>query len=425
MLVALWIALGIGAAVAIVLDFGWPRRRSQGMTTGEALLWTIGWLAAALVFDVLVYAAYTPGLLDIGARLGLALSGPRAATEFLTAFLVTKTLALANVFVIALVLSAFAIPLERQHRVLFWGLAGALALRALFLLPGLALAELFAPAVSVLGALLLLTAAFLLRDRLGRRPPQRRRLVSWLVRRMPVTEAADPRAFVVPSAHGWSITPLGLALAVILSSDLLFAADALPAAFAVTRDPFLVLTSNVLAVLGLRALYFLIAPLIGRFRPLEVSLVLVLAYVGVKSLVGMVQPIPTLVSLTIVSGLLAGGVAGSIVGARRQPITRASPVDAGLEELVRFSLRHARRIVVTAVGATVLLVGVALLVLPGPGLLVIAAGLATLSTEFVWARRWLQRIRSEVDRHNPLRRRPSPDAATAEPETPPESAPRA
>lgn len=416
LLVWLWVALSVGLALALAFDLGWHRRPAPSLTTGEALLATLGWLAAALVFDVFVYAAYEPGLLDLGPWLGFDQGGPRAAVEFLTAFLATKTLALANVFVIAIVLSAFAIPLDLQHRVLFWGLIAAVALRVLFLLPGLALVEAFAPIGSVLGVLLLATSVKLLVDRVAARTPPERRPLRWLLRRVPMTDAPRGRAFVVRSGMGWSITPLGAALVVILSSDLLFAADSLPAAFAVTRDPFLVLTSNAFAALGLRALYFLIAPLLGRFRPLELSLVFVLAYIGVKSLLAHVHPIPTLVSLSIVTGLLSVGVVASFVAARRLVIPVPSAVEADLASLVRFSLRHARRIIVTAVGATVLLVGVALLVLPGPGLAVIVAGLALLSTEFVWARRWMRRLRSEVERHNPLRRgRPTSNAPSDSP----------
>jgi tellurite resistance protein TerC len=188
-------------------------------------------------------------------------------------------------------------------------------------------------------------------------------------------------------------TPLFLTLIVVETSDLVFAIDSIPAVIAVTRDTFLAFSSNAFAILGLRSLYFAIAPLIRRFRLLKLSLVFILAFVGVKMLLTHRYSIPTVVSLSVILGILGVGIIASVLGAKRDLVYVVSPVEGELDGLVRVSLRGARRIAIALIGSTALLLGVAMLILPGPGLLVIPIGLALLSTEFVWARRWLARIR--------------------------------
>jgi len=188
-------------------------------------------------------------------------------------------------------------------------------------------------------------------------------------------------------------TPLFLALVVVEISDLVFAIDSIPAVIAVTRDTFIAFSSNAFAILGLRSLYFAIAPLIGRFRLLKLSLILILAFVGTKMLLAHRYAIPTLVSLSVILGILAVGIVASALATRWNLIQPASPGGGELDRLVRIGVRGARRIAVGLIGSTAILVGVAMLILPGPGLLVIPIGLALLSTEFVWARRWLARIR--------------------------------
>jgi tellurite resistance protein TerC len=188
-------------------------------------------------------------------------------------------------------------------------------------------------------------------------------------------------------------TPLFLALVVVEASDLLFAVDSIPAVIAVTRDTFLAFSSNAFAILGLRSLYFAIAPLIGRFRLLKLSLIFILAFVGMKMLLTHHYPIPTVVSLSFILGILGVGISASVLGERRDLAYVVSPGERELDQLVRVSLRGARQIAIALIGSTTLLLGVAMLILPGPGLLVIPIGLALLSAEFVWARRWFARIR--------------------------------
>ena len=398
-----WLGLAALLIAVLALDLGVFHRDARAQTTGEALLWSIVWIGTALAFNVFVYFAYENHLLGIGLEVGHELDGRAAALQFLTAWLVEKSLSLDNIFVIAMVFTYFAIPLESQHRVLFWGVLGALVMRALFILAGLALVERFAWTTYVLGALLLGTAVKMLVERHDNLRPEKNAIVRLLARRVPVTEQLHGRAFFQRGPQGWMATPLLLALLVVETSDLLFAIDSVPAVIAVTRDPFLAFSSNAFAILGLRSLYFVIAPLIGRFRHLKLSLIFVLAFVGVKMLLAHHYPLPTAVSLSFILGILGVGIVASVLGAPRDTVPVTSPVEAEIDRLVRVSVRGARRIVVAVVGATLLLAGVAMLILPGPGLLVIPIGLAALSTEFVWARRWLARLRESAQRNNPFR----------------------
>jgi len=193
---------------------------------------------------------------------------------------------------------------------------------------------------------------------------------------------------------------LALALVLVESSDVVFAIDSIPAIFAITRDPFIVFTSNIFAILGLRSLYFALAGLMHRFRYLKMSMVFILAYVGMKMILAHHYPIPVEYSLAVICGLLAVGLLASVL--RNEDTAQLiSPLLNDLEELLAMSYRHARRVVVLLVGFTLLLIGLAMIVLPGPAILVVPLSLAVLGIEFAWARRWLATLRGTVDRPGP------------------------
>jgi tellurite resistance protein TerC len=387
-----WLGLCAVLVALLALDLGVFHRRPRAQTATEALSWSLLWIGTALAFNVFVYFAYQNHWLGIGTQIGHAMDGQQAALQFLTAFLVEKSLSLDNVFVIAMVFSYFAVPLALQYRVLFWGVVGALVMRAVFIVAGLALVQAFAWTTYVFGGLLLFTAGKLLMER-EEVHPENNGLVRLLERHVPVCQEVDGSAFFLKRGGRWMATRLFLVLLVVETTDLLFAVDSIPAVIAVTNDPFIAFSSNAFAILGLRSLYFVIAPLIARFRYLKLSLIVLLAFIGVKMLVAHVQPIPISVSLSVIVAILSTGIAASALASYRERTALPPPVAAELSRLMRISVRTARRLAVGAVGATALAVGVALLVLPGPGLLVLGAGLAILSSEFVFARRWLRRLR--------------------------------
>jgi tellurite resistance protein TerC len=377
----------------LVLDLGVFHRHARAQTTGEALAWSILWIATALCFNAFIYFAYENHWMDIGLAVGHELDGHQAAIEFFTAYVIEKSLSLDNILVIAMLFTYFKIPLENQHRVLFWGVTGALVMRALFIVSGVALVERFAWTTYIFGAVLLATAVKMFVDRHDNLRPEKSALVGVVERHFAVTSDFHGPAFFARCGGRRVATPLFLALIVVEASDLLFAIDSIPAVIAVTRDPFLAFSSNAFAILGLRSLYFAIAPLIGRFRLLRLSLIFILGFVGIKMLLTHHYPIPIVISLAFILGVLAVGIGASVLGARRELVYAASARGGELDRLVRVSLRGARRIAIALIGSTTLLLGVAMLIMPGPGLLVIPIGLALLSIEFVWARRWLARIR--------------------------------
>ena len=325
----LWLWLGFIALILgmLALDLGVLNRKSHVISAGESLAWTAFWVMLALAFNVGVYFLYENHWFGVGLELGYSLTGREAALQFLTGYIIEKSLSLDNIFIFALIFSYFRVPLLYQHRTLFWGIIGALLLRGIMIAIGAALIHRFDWVVYVFGGLLIITAVKLLISRPENMKPEGNLLVRTARRFYPVTQEFHENRFFVWINGKRALTPLFLVLLVVESTDVLFAVDSIPAIFAVTRDPFLVFTSNVFAILGLRSLYFALASLIHRFRYLKSSLVFVLAFVGVKMLLSHHYPIPTPFSLVTICVILAIGVLASILGSHRDPVPFKFHVD--------------------------------------------------------------------------------------------------
>ncbi len=392
----IWVWLGFSALILalLALDLGVFNRRPHAIGTGEALGWTAFWVALALCFNGGVYLMYEHHWLGIGQTIGHALSGREAALRFLTAYLVEKSLSVDNIFIIAMIFAYFRIPREYQHRVLFWGVVGALVMRAVMIAGGIALIQRFAWLVYIFGGLLIVTAVKMLVVRHDSLEPERSPFIRLLRRRFQVTEEFHGHRFFVNVEGRRAATPLALALVMVETTDLLFAVDSIPAVFAITLDPFIVFTSNVFAILGLRSLYFALAALMSRFRYLKMSLVFLLAFVGVKMILAHHHPIPTVVSLAVIGVILAVGVLASVFMGAKDTAALESPISHALADLYHATTRTIWRVFILVAGSTLLLIGTALLVLPGPGILTLMVGLAVLATQFVWARVWLARART-------------------------------
>ena len=254
----------------LALDLGVFHRHAHTVERREALAWSAAWIGLAVVFNIGVYA----------------FSGTDAGVEWTTGYLIEKSLSVDNIFVFLLIFSAFAVPPAFQHRVLFWGILGALFMRAgLIGAAGILLGTLHW-AIYIFGAFLIFTGLKFLRDQEYSPSLDRSRVVRFARRLWPVTEGYEGQRFWVRRGGRLFLTPLLLVLLLVESTDLIFAVDSIPAVYAVTEDPFIVFTSNVFAILCLRSLYFGLAGLIEKFRYLKVSLALVLAIVGVKMLLG-------------------------------------------------------------------------------------------------------------------------------------------
>jgi tellurite resistance protein TerC len=309
---ATWLWLTFFALVAALLafDLGILHRDNREIGAKESLLLSAGYISMGLLFAVWVFFQ----------------KGGDASMDYLTGFLIEKSLSMDNVFVMALIFSFLAIPRQYQHKVLFWGIMGVIVLRAIMIGLGAALISEFDWILYVFGAFLLLTGVKMLFSKVDDEPDlANNRLVKWLRNHLPVTDRLHEQQFFVrqEDASGklklW-ITPLFLALILIELADLVFAVDSVPAIFAITQDPFIVYTSNIFAILGLRALYFALAAMIHRFAYLKYALALVLVFIGGKIFLhGIIGKVPAVISLSVTVGLLAGGVLLSLWKTRNQP----------------------------------------------------------------------------------------------------------
>jgi tellurite resistance protein TerC len=273
----------------------------------EAVWWSIGWLVLSLAAAVVVWAT----------------RGGEDAVVYTTVYLIERSLSLDNLFVFLLLFAYFGVPYERRPRLLFWGIVAALALRGLFILGGVALIEQFHVVIYLLGAALIVLAYRILRGVEESVDPDRNMLVRLVRRFYAVTsEFHGGRWFVVRDGRRFA-TPLFLCLAAVVFADIAFAIDSIPAAFAITRDPFLIWMGNVFALLGLRALFVLVEGLIRRFRYLDQTIAIVLALVGAKLLTEDLIHIGPLASLAAVAAMFTGGILASIVADRRDPHAEA------------------------------------------------------------------------------------------------------
>ncbi len=395
---ACFLALIVGL---LALDLGVFHRRDHEQTLPEALAWSGFWIALSLAFNGLVYFLYEHNWVAGGLAFPEDVSGRQAALEYFTGYVLEKSLSLDNIFVIALIFSYFKIPLRYQHRVLFWGITGALVMRGVMIGAGAVLITRFSWMTYVFGGLLLLTAARMMVASHATVDPGRSLLVRMARRLYPLTDDLREQRFFVMEGGRRAMTPLFLVLLLVEGTDLLFAVDSIPAIFAVTSDPFLVYSSNVFAILGLRSLYFALAPLLTWFRFLKASLVIVLAFVGVKMLLAHHHPIPVTVSLSIIGGVLAVGVLASVFFPTPDPLHLRSPVETERGQLFRATRGFGRRCVALVGGSGLVLLGGILLVLPPLGLKTIAVGLGVLGSHFLWARKLLGMVNGSAGRKDP------------------------
>ncbi len=295
---ALWIGFTVFVLAMLALDLGVFHRKAHAIKMREALVWSIVWIGLALCFNAGIYFWF----------------GHEHALEFLTGYLIEKALSVDNLFVFLVLFSYFAVPLQLQHRVLFWGIVGALVMRAGFIMAGATLIQQFHWVIYIFGSFLIFTGIKLLAAREGDSVRPERNLVLRLFRRIvPCIQNYRGARFSVREAGRRYATPLLMVLVVIEATDIVFAVDSIPAIFAITTDPFIVFTSNIFAILGLRALFFLLAGMIGKFQYLKAGLGLVLAFVGVKMLLADFIHIPIGVSLGIVALLLSLSVFASLL----------------------------------------------------------------------------------------------------------------
>lgn len=300
---ALWAAFVAFVAAMLALDLGVFHRKAHAVGFREAAAWSAVWIALALLFGAWVWRAF-------GAQRGL---------EFLAGYLVEKSLSVDNVFVFLVLFSALGIPAALQHRVLFWGILGALALRAAMIFGGGALLARFHWLLYAFGAFLVLTGVRLFLQRRDAARPEDGLLLPLARRLIPSTPRLHGERFLAAEGGRRVATPLLLALVLVEASDVVFALDSIPAVLAITSDPFIVFTSNVFAILGLRSLFFLLGGLVDRFRYLKVGLAAVLVLVGAKMIAADLVEVPPALSLAVIAAVLGASVGASLWASRRRP----------------------------------------------------------------------------------------------------------
>ena len=293
----MWVAFTAIVLSILILDLGVFHRHAHVVSKKEAALWTILWVSLAMLFNAGIYYFY----------------GKERALEFLAGYLIEESLSVDNIFVFLLLFSYFSVPAIYQHRVLFWGILGVLVMRGFFIGVGAALLHNFHWIIYLFGAFLVFTGMKMLAKEEEETHPENNPAIKLLRRFMPITEGYEGQNFVVIRDGKRFATPLLVVLVVVESTDLVFAIDSIPAIFAVTDDPFIVYTSNVFAVLGLRALYFLIAGIIDLFVYLRYGLGFVLSFVGIKMLLVDIYKIPIGISLGVIAGILTISMVASLL----------------------------------------------------------------------------------------------------------------
>ena len=306
--ILLWVTFAIVAAAAIFGDLV-IHRHARKISVQAALIETAAWIAVAMIFNIWIYFA----------------RGPQSAIEFLTGYIVEQSLSVDNILVFLIIFASFRVPEESQHRVLYYGVAGALVMRAAFVFAGIGLLQRFHFVIYFFGAILLIAALKMLFSRAQNSHPDRGWLVRAARRVIPVTDTFEGGAFWIRRNGLLFATPLFLALVAAEATDIVFAVDSVPAVLAITRDAFIAYSSNVFAILGLRAMYFVLAGILPRLRFLDRGLAVILLFVGGEMLVSDWVKVPTVLSLAIIAAILALTVTASLLWPR-QPVSDAASV---------------------------------------------------------------------------------------------------
>lgn len=313
----LWVAFNIFVIIMLALDLGVFHRRAHVIKVKEALGWSAFWIALSLLFNLGIYFW----------------RGPETALTFLAGYLIEKSLSVDNIFVFILILSYFGVAAMYQHKVLFWGILGALIMRAIFIAAGITLIRNFHWIIYIFGAFLIFTGAKMSFQKEKEIHPENNPILRLFRRFMPISDKYVDGKFFVKKGSRYMATPLFVVLLVVETTDVLFAVDSIPAVFAITLDPFIVYTSNVFAILGLRALYFALAGIMQLFHYLQYGLSMILVFVGAKMIISNFYHIPIGVALGTIAAILAISVLASLLFPNKEvtlPPIAADPSGEGL-----------------------------------------------------------------------------------------------
>lgn len=294
---------------ALILDLGVFNRKPHEIKTKEAAIWTSVWVTCAILFSGIIYLSFQNGWIANPTNL----TPTNAVLKYITGYLIELSLSVDNIFIIALIFSSFAIPKKFQHEVLFYGVLGAIVFRALMIVFGVALITKFSWMIYVFGVFLILTALKMLFSHNKPKDLQNSIIYKWIIKVYPVTRKVYNDRFFIKRGGVRYATPLFVALIIIELTDVFFAIDSIPAILAITADPFIVFSSNILAVMGLRSMFFLIVGMLDKFKYISYSLVVILAFVGIKMIISHHVEISEWLSLGVIAISLAGGMVASLL----------------------------------------------------------------------------------------------------------------
>lgn len=293
-----WIGFVVFLALMLAIDLGIFHRKSHTVTFKESLGWTLVWIMLAMMFAAIVYFW----------------KGSEKAIEFITGYVIELSLSVDNLFIFILVFSYFRVPQQYQHKVLFWGILGALVMRVIFIFAGVALISKFHWIIYVFGAIIIISGIKMLFQKDKKIEPEKNPLIRFVKKMIPVTHEYHGDSFFIKLKNGaWAATPLFIVLVFIEITDLIFAIDSIPAILAITTDTFIVFTSNAFAILGLRSLYFALAGMLNLFRFLHIGLSLVLIFIGLKMVLSDIYKVPIEYALLIVLSILLTSISASLI----------------------------------------------------------------------------------------------------------------
>ena len=323
----IWIGFFVFIFILLALDLVVFHKKPAEVKTEEALIWSGVWVVISLSFNVFVFAAFRNHWMAPGPDINPVMAGKDAFLKFFTGYILEKSLSVDNLFVMAMIFGYFEIPSLYQHKILFWGILGALIFRGLMIFCGVELIEHFSWISYVFGGLLIISAVKMGSSGQDDINPHKNPALNFLKRTIHIVDDFSGGKFFVRHNRLWAITPIFVVLVVIETTDIMFAFDSIPAVLAVTTNGFIVFTSNVFAILGLRSLYFVLASVMDKFQYLKISLVFVLSFVGLKMLLFQFIKLPILGSLAIIAGILATGVLASVITGNRKPSKILSAMD--------------------------------------------------------------------------------------------------
>lgn len=302
-----WVLFTLFIMIMLAIDLGIFNRKAHEVSVKEALVWSGVWVTLALAFNVGVYFW----------------KGQEVAVQFFTGYIVEKSLSVDNIFVFLQVFAYFSVPALYQHKILFWGILGAIVMRAIFIFAGVALISKFHWIIYIFGAFLVITGIKMALSKNKEIHPEKNPLLKLLKRFIPLSHDYEDGRFFVKRNGAILATPMALVLIVIETTDVIFAVDSIPAILAITTDPFIVYSSNLFAIMGLRAMFFALAGVIRRFHYIHYGLAAILAFVGVKMLISEFYKLPSMVALAVIAAILAASMIASAIWARHEDVSES------------------------------------------------------------------------------------------------------